>query len=252
MPLKQFTITSSAGKRLIAKAIVHHPAIRAAISKGTLVIVAGTTNGYVAEEVLASLGQQEGFSRLGFRRGAVLPPGGNAGDLKAEPTRDVIVVDGKWLKGKTIFDVAANLGLGDVILKGANAVHLPTRRAAVYIGHPQCGTAGAALPAVVGRRATMIVPVGLEKRVSDDVADLARLLNAPDAQGPRLLPLPGEAFTELDAIDLLSGAKAHLVAGGGIYGAEGCVWIAVSGNSEQLDAADMILQAILHEPSCQV
>jgi hypothetical protein len=46
--MKQFLITPVMGKRLIAKTIANHPAIRKAIKNGTVVIVAGTTNGYVA------------------------------------------------------------------------------------------------------------------------------------------------------------------------------------------------------------
>ena len=46
--MKQFVITPAAGKRLIGKAIAKHAAVAAAIKKGTVVIVAGTTNGYVA------------------------------------------------------------------------------------------------------------------------------------------------------------------------------------------------------------
>ena len=49
--MKQFLLTSSAGKRLIAKTLANHPAIKKAVKNGTLVIVAGTTNGYVAEEI---------------------------------------------------------------------------------------------------------------------------------------------------------------------------------------------------------
>ena len=54
--MKQFCVTTSAGKRLIGKAMVAHPDIRNVLEKGTLVIIAGTTNGYVAEEILSSLG----------------------------------------------------------------------------------------------------------------------------------------------------------------------------------------------------
>ena len=50
----QFYLTPAAGKRLIAKGVTALPAVRAALLQGTVVIVAGTTNGYVAEEVLAS------------------------------------------------------------------------------------------------------------------------------------------------------------------------------------------------------
>lgn len=72
--MKQFVLTPAAGKRLIAKALVTHPAIQAAIKSGTVVIIAGTTNGYVAEEILQSIGQADGFSRRHFFRGIILPP----------------------------------------------------------------------------------------------------------------------------------------------------------------------------------
>ncbi len=73
--LKQFLITPAAGKRLIAKALVKHPSIIKALKSGTVAIIAGTTNGYVAEEILADIGQIKGFSRKNFFRGLVLPPG---------------------------------------------------------------------------------------------------------------------------------------------------------------------------------
>lgn len=64
----QFVLTPAAGKRLIGKALAAHPAIQAASRSSTLVIIAGTTNGYVAEEILKSLGQVEGFSKKRFFR----------------------------------------------------------------------------------------------------------------------------------------------------------------------------------------
>ena len=72
--MKQFVITPAAGKRLIGKAIARHAAVATAIKKGTIVIVAGTTNGYVAEEILSSLGQAKAFQRDHFYRGIILPP----------------------------------------------------------------------------------------------------------------------------------------------------------------------------------
>jgi len=78
---------------------------------------------------------------------------------------DVVIIKGVYRKGKTIFDVVDELREGDVILKGANAVNLIQRRAAILIGAPNAGTIGASLPAIVGRRVKLIVPVGLEKRV---------------------------------------------------------------------------------------
>ncbi len=72
--MKQFILTPAAGKRLIAKSLTVYPAIRSALQSGTVAIIAGTTNGYVAEEVLKSIGQESGFSREHFFRGVVLLP----------------------------------------------------------------------------------------------------------------------------------------------------------------------------------
>ena len=143
--MKQFVVTPSAGKRLIAKALAAHPVVLDALKNGTLVIIAGTTNGYVAEEILKSLGISAGFSRKRFFRGITLPPGsdvtseGRLSDESAFPG-DMAITRGEWRKGKTIVDLIDELKEGDVILKGANAVDLQRKQAAILIGHPKAGT----------------------------------------------------------------------------------------------------------------
>jgi hypothetical protein len=251
--VKQFLITPSAGKRLIAKALATHPTILNALKNGTLVIVAGTTNGYIAEEVLKTLGVND-FSRQHFFRGITMPPNktvtseGRLADESKFPG-DVVITKGVWQKGKTIADVVDSLKEGDVILKGANAVDLVRKQAAILIGHPKAGTIGLALPAVVGRRVKLIIPVGLEKRVNGDLYVLAEKLNAPGASGYRLLPVPGEVFTELDALKVLTGATAELIAAGGVCGAEGSCWLAISGTRVQEENAEKLVQSIAFEPS---
>jgi hypothetical protein len=251
--MKLFVITPACGKRLIGKALTVHPSILDSLKSGTVVIVAGTTNGYVAEEILMRIDQAEGFARRRFFRGITLPPSrpttetGRLPDENAFPG-DVIIVNGLWQKGKTIFDVINDLKEGDIILKGANALDLLRGQAAIFIGHPKAGTIGVALQAVIGRRVRLILPVGLEKRTVGDLTDLAIRLNAPGAQGPRLLPAPGQVFTEIDAISLLTGATAELVASGGVCGAEGCFWLAVGGTPEQIRAAEKLLKSVSSEP----
>ena len=247
--MKQFCVTTSMGKRFIGKALVLHPDIQSVLQNGTLVVIAGTTNGYVAEEILKSLGQAQGFSRQGFRRGLTVPPGARA--ARFDFPGDVVIRDGKWQKGKTVYDVADDLKAGDVVLKGANAFD-SRGQAAVQIGHSKGGTIMAALAAVVGRRVRLIVPVGLEKRVLEDVNVLAQRCNAPGAKGPRLLPLAGEIFTELNAVKLMTGAEAFLVAAGGIYGAEGAAWLGVTGTEGQVQAAAELIASVADEPPCEV
>ena len=252
--MKQIVLTPAAGKSLIGKAIAKHAAVTKALKKGIIVIVAGTTNGYVAEEILKELGQAKTFKRDHFYRGIILPPHrpttstGRSYDESKFPG-DVIFKNGVYQKGKTIFDVVDDLREGDIILKGANAVDLIRRKAAILIGAPKAGTIGAALPAVVGRRVRLILPVGLEKRIYENLDDLAAKMNAPGASGPRLLPVPGEIFTELDAIALLTGASASLVAAGGVSGAEGSFWLAVSGKPAQEKSAEALIKSVVNEPA---
>ncbi|NLD36073.1 MAG: hypothetical protein GX654_04310 [Desulfatiglans sp.] len=250
----QTSITPSAGKRLIARSIVCHPAIREALTSGTIVVVAGTTNGYVAEELLAACGDESGFSRRRFFRGITLPPyqkitdSGRISDESRFPG-DIIIQKGTIIKGKTIFDVVDELREGDVILKGANAVDLIHKQAGVLIGDAKGGTIVAALQAVTGRRVRFILPVGLEKRVSTDLNIIANLLNTPGASGARLLPVPGEVVTELEAVNILTGASAELVAAGGVCGAEGTAWLAILGSPEQEEAAKELFTDIRKEPN---
>lgn len=242
--MEQFCITTSMGKRIIGKGMAAHPDIRRVLETGTLVIIAGTTNGYVAEEVLKGMGQAEEFSRLGFRRGISVAPGARV--PAADFSGDVVITDGRWQPGKTIFDMTDDLQEGDVVLKGANAFDA-RGYPAVQIFDPRGGTIMAALAAVIGRRVRLIMPVGLEKRVLEPVNDLAGFCNAPGSTGLRLFPVPGKIFTELDAIRLLTGAEVRLIAGGGIYGAEGASWLGVSGSGEQVQAVAMLLKSVADE-----
>ena len=162
---------------------------------------------------------------------------------------DVVIVKGEWQKGKTIGDVVDSLKEGDVIVKGANALDLERKQAALLIGHPKAGTAGLSLPAVFGRRVKLIVAVGLEKRVNGDLNAIAQKINEPGAEGYRFLPLPGEVFTEIEALKLLSGVEAELIAAGGVNGAEGAIWLVASGTKEQEEKAEAIVASVASEPA---
>ncbi|WP_048190715.1 hypothetical protein [Methanobacterium sp. SMA-27] len=250
--MKQFLITPAAGKRLIAKALVTYSPITDALKNGTVVIVAGTTNGYVAEEILTAISQSDDFSRKRFFRGVVLPPSKPRSDSGRlyDDTKffgDVVIKKGVWQKGLTIYDVVDRLKEGDVILKGANSLDLTRKKAAIYIGHPEAGTIGAALPVVVGRRVRLIIPVGVEKRVSSDLDDIAKKLNIPGLTGPRLLPISGEVFTEFEALNMLCNVKTDLIAGGGVSGAEGSVWLGITGDDNSLEIAERVIKSVSFE-----
>jgi hypothetical protein len=249
----QLLLTPSAGKRLIAKALLEHNEIRSALISRTIVIIAGSTNGYVAEELLRSIGQDSGFDRKRFFRGVTLPSSfkttesGRLPDESGFPG-DVVIVNGVWQKGKTIFDVVDDLTTGDIIIKGANYIDIERKRAGVLIGHPKGGTIAAAMQVVTGKRVKLLLPVGLEKRNFENLDDITSLLNGAESTGPRMFPVSGEIITEIEAIELLYGLKSRLVASGGVCGAEGAVWLSIEGDTDSLAIAKKSLESIKDEP----
>lgn len=230
--MKQMSIvlTPEQGKKLIARAVASLPEVETALETATIVVIAGTTNRYVAEELLKKAGEPTDTEN--FYRGITLPRGVKLeGGIARE---DVVIEKGKRVRGKTIFDVAGMLKPGDLIIKGGNAVHLASRQAAVLVGNPAVGTTLPIIEAVYGRRVGTVIPVGVEKRVELPIPTLAALSTDGVTAGPRLCPLPGEAFTELDAIPALYDLEAEIFAAGGVMGAEGAVYFLCSGREEDL------------------
>lgn len=248
--MKLLVIIPSAGKRLIGKAMAVHPWILSTLKTGTIVVTAGTTNGYVAEELLRSIGAKESFPRKQFFRGITAPPGFTPPKIEGERYMgDVVIVKGAWQKGKAISEVLGDLKEGDIIIKGANALDLSRKQAAILVGNPNGGTIMMALQALIGKRVGLILPVGLEKRIDGDLNVLATKINHPGCNGLRLIPVPGLVFTEIDAISLLTGASAELAASGGVCGAEGSYWFAISGTAEQEEKAEQLLKSVSAEPA---
>ena len=145
---------------------------------------------------------------------------------------------GEPVKGAGAADIICEMGPGDVFIKGANALNYERRQAALLIGHPTGGTLGATLGTLTARRVTLLIPVGLEKLVPGDLVAAASELMAigDNGAGPALWPMHGEIFTELEAVTLISGARARLIGAGGIAGAEGSIRISVTGAENPLSS----------------
>lgn len=246
---KQLHITVPAGKRLIAKAVVSLEQIKEALKNNTIVVIAGSTNGYVGEELLLLIDQIGDFSRDTFHRGVTIGPGRKINANGAYFNTDIVIEKGKWAKGKTMFDLGQELGKGDIIIKGANAIDSERKVAGVQIRTPNLGPSGPMMQAAIGKRTEVIIPVGLEKRIFGSITEAASKVNDPRTDGMRMLPLTGTIITELEAIEILTGASAELVAGGGIYGAEGGCWLAITGTEEQLNTVTDLINSIINEPA---
>lgn len=243
----EFMLTVAMGKRLIARALMAEPDVRRAMTEHRLLIVAGTTNAYVAEEALRALGSDMPFPTNTYRRGITIPHGARVAPGQA--SFDLLIERGEARFNQTVFDAADDFTADDMLMKGANALHLPSGEVGVLVGHPQGGTLIPIISAAVGRRVQLIVPIGVEKRVEHPIGKLASCCNAVHSDGPRLCPLPGRAYTELNALVALTGAeRADILAAGGVMGAEGCVYFMLHGDNESMERARELIRSLKDEP----
>ncbi|MFP4176967.1 MAG: hypothetical protein ACLFT2_07035 [Candidatus Brocadiia bacterium] len=241
---KSYVFTAAESKRLIARGVKSYLDERKVLNEGIVAVAKGTTNSYVVEELLG-----ESIEKTHYCTGTTQPPeGGSEADI-GNKLDDLVLRDGERWDGVSATDSVEEMGAGDVFVKGANALNYDREQAGILIGHPTGGTIGAAIGSVIARRATLLIPVGLEKSIPGDLDEVAGALNRAraDGSGPALWPVGGEIFTELEALNLLSGVTAWPIGAGGILGAEGSTRIAVWGSPGQIEQADRNVEQIRGE-----
>ncbi|MFP4057255.1 MAG: hypothetical protein ACLF0G_10335 [Candidatus Brocadiia bacterium] len=237
-------LTVAQSKRLIAKGVARYEPVRKALSSGTVAIAKGGTNAYLVEELLGKR-----IEKPRYVTGQVLPRGLSRADAGlASDLPDVVLVKDQPLEGKSATEAVADMGPGDVFVKGANALNYATRTAGLLVGHPTGGTLGEVVGTLVARRIRLLIPVGLEKSVPADIAAAARRLDEESGEGPSLWPMHGDVFTEIEALRVLCGVEAVPIAAGGVAGAEGAVWLACFGPQEAVQQVGGLDEELRPEP----
>jgi len=237
-------LTVAQSKRLIAKGVARYEPVRRALAEGTIAIPTGGTNAYIVEELLG-----ESIEKRKFVSGQVLPRGVSRAQAGlASELPDVVLVRGERKEGASATEALAEMGPGDIFVKGANALNYGLGVAGVLIGHPTGGTVGAALGTIIARRIHLLIPVGLEKEVGWEITDASQRLAEEEGSGPSLWPLQGDIFTEIEALEWLFGVQAVPIAAGGVAGAEGAVWLACFGTPEQVEKVEALAEELAAEP----
>ena len=243
--LTMVTLTVAESKRLIAKGVRAIDYVDRALEEGTVAVPKGSTNAYIAEELLGRR-----LDKTHYVLGATFPKRSKPFEIDGS-LQDVVIREGKVVEGLTAVDAAKEMGAGDVFIKGANAINPALNQAALLIGHPEGGTLGATLGILTSRRVHLLVAAGLEKTVPVDLERVAQRLKMEPGRDEiyGLWAFTGHIFTEADALTELTGAEAIPVAAGGIGGAEGAVRLMLSGSEEQLDDAIAVLDGVWGEPA---
>lgn len=231
------TLTSAESKRFIAMSVSVLPIVKDAMAGGTIVIIGGTTNAFVAEEIIGIDINKYWFAS-GLISGGELSA--NSGENKIDP---IVIRDGKVVDvpvSKTLEDFTAT----DVYIKGANAVDVEGN-VAVLMADDKGGTIGAALGIINARGVNHIIPVGLEKlipSVKDAISATGqgRISHSTGLKVGYMPIMGGIVVTEIQAVSILfgsEGVRAVHVASGGVNSSEGAVTIGLLGSKQSVKRA---------------
>ncbi len=242
-------LNPSESRRLIARAVSGLPEVKKAYADGRLAITGGTTNAYVLEEVT----------------GERVPPHSYAIGMVADGLLTMSAKEDRvparfFVKGEVVNmeprDFYKTLERGDLVIKGANAVDAQGN-VGVLVGNETGGTIGALIGIACVRGIPLIMPVGLEKlipSVGEAAAGWGQLTLDYSMGLPCWLTPVTTALvvTEIQALGLLAGVRARLVAAGGVGGSEGAVILLVEGTEEGLNTAIEAIRGVKGEPRVQV
>lgn len=241
---RQVILTVAESKRLIAKGVAALPEVQSAMEGGMVVVATGTTNAYVLQELWG-----EKFDLRRYRSGITTPNvPEKAAEKQGEPIPDVVFRKGEVAKELDRYNAVQHMGKGDVYIKGANALDYVGQMVGVLIAGGTGGTVGAVLGTIIGKKITLVIPIGLEKLVYEDMNELHMLTMDPENEGPAIWPITGIIFTEIEALEVLCGVQATLISAGGVAGAEGSVRLLVEGMDEDVEAAAELVKGIKGEP----
>ena len=240
-----FTLTSSESKRLLGKAVAALPEVRHAKEHGYLVISRGSTNAFIIEELMNSTTNKERYLAGQIIKGVLCVLGT---DLRSKPVT--------FHKGELLAvepgSVIDKLVLGDIFIKGANAVD-PCGNVGVLMAGPGGGTMGQFYMGLKAQGVATIYPVGLEKLIPsvEEAARYGGKLMLGRTIGCRVgmaCVVDGRVVTEIEAIDSLFGLNAIHYASGGWGGAEGAVTLIVEGEDGAVGKCLDLIEKIKGEP----
>ncbi|MFX0208987.1 MAG: hypothetical protein ACFFDT_23585, partial [Candidatus Hodarchaeota archaeon] len=124
------TLTPAQGKRLIAEGIAAHPDILKALKKGKILICRGTTNAYILEKLL-----EKSIEKERYVAGQIVPDIGLTSCPADDRLLEILLVNGEPVEIELLSEAVEEMGKGDVIIKGGNAIDLEGN-VGVLMAHP--------------------------------------------------------------------------------------------------------------------
>lgn len=241
-------LSPSGSKRLIAKGVAALPAVQRALEAGMIVITLGTTNAFVAEELLG-----ESIDRGAFAAGFI-DDRWNVNSRLGE-MGEIVIKDGIRVELEPD-EILSSLSAGDVLIKGGNAID-PWGAVGVLTSAKTGGTVGRYIAPAVARGAELVIPIGLGKTVFTPISEISQELGIGRIDlcmgtPAGMFPLHGRSVTEVDALELLFPVRATHVASGGVGPGAGSVSILIEGKEKDVWDAFTLVESLKGEPEVRL
>lgn len=252
-------LTPAESKHLIAKAIVQMEEVQKANWEGTVVLHPSSSTFFVAQELT---GRKPTEFQDAWVCGVVTPRGlcaekGSIVNVTAkkyhtkpgEFTLSWIIQKGQYQKQRPLDEILAGLSKKDIYIKGVNALDAEGR-VGILLGSVAEGTIGRVIKAAKTKGFKIIYPAGLEKFIPNSVQDAAEKLGLRSTldysmgMPVSLVVTEGTVITEHEAIRIISGAQAMVIAKGGLGGAEGGVTLLITGEKLEVEKAIQAVEMV--------
>ena len=229
-----FVLTPAEARRLIAKAVIQMPEFQRAWENAYVLLAGGTTNAFIAQELLGDRSIEPGRCTVGLSCEGLLC----VTEPESRRSFPNVFYKGKPVD-KKIEEALQDYHADTVIIKGANAFDLEG-----HVGIITSGFNGGTVPNFIGYMTSKglkwICPVGYDKLVPS-VPAASRALGGASRIHISLGADPGmyclssaDIVTEAEAIQMLFRCQAEVVCASGIGGNEGAHYWAVDGQEADI------------------
>lgn len=270
----QVTLTTVESKKLIAKGVSQISSLKEALEKGLVVIHPSSTTYFLLEELTGI--KPEGV----WVCGAIFPKGmcisyerqqtAYLKPIELQKKSDPGEFLHTWVLERGVFKTGIPLKIilgkmtkNDVYIKGANAIDRDGRVGVLYASKGG-GTIAKVISESKKKGFHIILPVGVEKLIPGSLFDAVKAASRKRTEFAMgipvgLIPVSGQVVTEVEAIGLISDAKAVVVACGGLAGAEGATTLVIIDTEKKVRKAFEAIQACkgatlppIHPTDCSI
>lgn len=227
----QLVLRSVESKKLIAEAVYNMASVQKALREGVVVIHPSSTT-YFLHEMITGRAPDDGWAFGVVTRDGLCRSKAAVQQLSGETKARKLWVFKNGVEANlgSLDDVLSQMGVGDIFIKGANALDQEGRPAVLTSTPGKGGTSGKVMKYKSEKGFEVIIPVSSEKCIPSKLSKVTEYLEGEKATefgglACGVFPIDGTVVNETAALASLFGVESVVGAAGGIEGAEGGVVI---------------------------